>query len=414
MTSRIVGTALATVLFLLIDFYVFQAVRVAFQAASPLIYHGVAWSFWGLTALTLLLFWLYRLTLPDRYPRLFQQFMLTGLFVNYFSKVFVLLFLFIGDLARLGKWVVQQVRSGAAPADDIPRSELVSQVALAAGAVPFVAMSYGILSGAHDYRIRHQRVVLPHLPRALDGLRAVQISDVHSGSFFNKTAVRGGIDLLLREKPDVVFFTGDLVNNQAREMKEYKAIFEKVKAPLGVYSTFGNHDYGDYVRWPSEAAKRQNLEDLARVHREMGWDLLIDEHRLLRVDGESLAVIGIQNYSGNDRFPKYGNLPKAHHGTEDQPVKILLSHDPSHWRAQVIPQFSDIDLMLAGHTHGMQFGVEIGSIQWSPVKYVYKEWAGMYQEGAQRLYVNRGYGYLGFPGRIGMPPEITVLELVRA
>jgi hypothetical protein len=274
-------------------------------------------------------------------------------------------------------------------------------------------MGYGILSGAHDYRIRRQTVFLPKLPASFDGMRVAQLSDIHSGSFFNKTAVRGGVEMLLAEKPDIIFFTGDLVNDRAEEVKEYQDIFSEVKAPLGVYSTLGNHDYGDYFDWPSAEAKRRNLQDLIKVHKQMGWDILMNENRLLKQGSDQLAVLGIENW-GTRGFAKYGRLDLAHQGTEEAAVKLLLSHDPSHWDAQVRPYYPDIDLMFAGHTHGMQFGIEVGNFQWSPVQYFYKQWAGLYQEDDQYLYVNRGYGYLVFPGRIGMPPEITILELKKA
>ena len=190
-------------------------------------------------------------------------------------------------------------------------------------------------------------------------------------------------------------------------------VFSKVKAAMGVYSTFGNHDYGDYVRWPYKGVtKEQNLKDLAKVHAELGWRLLMDEHVILEKGNDKIALIGIQNWSAKSRFPKYGNLPKAYKGCEEYPFKILISHDPSHWDAQVRPDYKDIDFTLSGHTHGMQFGVEIPGFKWSPVQYIYKEWDGLYEEGNQKLYVNPGYGFIGYPGRVGILPEITVFELV--
>jgi hypothetical protein len=275
-------------------------------------------------------------------------------------------------------------------------------------------MSYGVLSGAHDYQVHRKTLYLPNLPKSFDGLRFAQLSDIHSGSFFNKVAVRGGVEMLLKEKPDVVFFTGDLVNNVASEMKDYQDIFSKVKAPLGVYSTLGNHDYGDYVMWSSAEAKRKNLEDLKATHQLMGWRLLMNESQYLTQNGDKIAVMGIENWSAKGRFPKYGNLSKAHQNTEEASVKILLSHDPSHWRAEVLEDYKDIDLMLAGHTHGMQFGIEIGNFRWSPVQYFYEEWADLYSHANQYLYVNRGFGFIGYPGRIGILPEICIFELRRA
>jgi uncharacterized protein len=225
--------------------------------------------------------------------------------------------------------------------------------------------------------------------------------------------VKGGVEMVLKEKPDLILFTGDLVNNESREVNEYIDVFNKLRAHLGVYSITGNHDYGDYKSWPDQAAKKKNFIDLMEAHRLLGFDLLMNENRSLRQNGESLAIIGIENW-GAGRFSKYGKLAVAYAGIEEASIKILLSHDPSHWDAQVRPQYGDIDLTLSGHTHGFQFGVEIGNFKWSPSQYAYKQWAGLYQEGNQYLYVNRGFGYIGYPGRVGMPPEITILELTRA
>ncbi|RZA00202.1 MAG: metallophosphoesterase, partial [Sphingobacteriaceae bacterium] len=224
-------------------------------------------------------------------------------------------------------------------------------------------------------------------------------------------AVLGGVEMLLREKPDFIFFTGDLVNNQTNEMQGYQDIFSKVKAPLGVYSTLGNHDYGDYFTFSNERLKKKNFDDILVTHKNMGWDLLMNTHRRLKVDGEEIGIIGIENWGELSRFPKYGRMDLATKNTDDLPVKLLLSHDPSHWQAQVVPQYPQIDAMFSGHTHGMQFGVRTESFQWSPIQYVYKEWAGFYREGQQQLYVNVGYGFLGYSGRIGILPEITIFEL---
>ena len=221
-----------------------------------------------------------------------------------------------------------------------------------------------------------------------------------------------GIEMLNAEKPDLVCFTGDLVNNTADEMKDYAKIFSKIKADMGVYSVLGNHDYGDYVRWSSDADKMRNFEDLKKAHAYMGWNLLTNEHRYLETNGERIALLGVENW-GKNRFAKYGNLDLTHKNSEAD-VKILMSHDPSHWDAQILPGYKDIDLTLSGHTHGFQCGIEIGNFKWSPVQYVYEQWAGLYEKNNQKLYVNRGFGFIGFPGRIGIFPEITVLELVKA
>jgi len=343
---------------------------------------------------------------------------LLGIFmVNFFTKFFVVVFLLIDDIVRGFKWLYYKgvsLNATSKPNEElnISRSDFLVKTAVVAGSVPLVGMSYGIISGAYDYRIRHQKLVLPNLPKSFDGIKLAQLSDIHSGSFYNKTAVQGGVDMLLNEKPDFIFFTGDLVNNKASELNEYYDVFKKIKAPLGVYSVLGNHDYGDYVMWESEEAKRKNLERLKQGHAELGWNLMMNEHIPLVVNGEKIDVIGIENYGAKGRFPKYGKLDMAHAGSEAD-VKLLLSHDPSHWDAQVNAQYKDIDVTFSGHTHGFQFGIENQFIKWSPVQYMYKQWGGLYKEGNQQLYVNRGFGFLGFPGRIGMPPEITIFELVK-
>jgi len=406
---------LFTVFFLLVDFYVFQAILNVSKNWSPLWKGAARYGFWVPTVLSIaaLLWWTF--DDPYKYGASFRNWVVTGLVATYFSKLFGVLFLFVDDIQRGVRWVAQYFSKGPGnlPGEAITRSEFLSRAALVATAIPFGTFAYGIISGAHDYRIKKIAVKLPNLPKSFDGLTIGQISDIHSGSFFNKTAVKGGVEMLLNQKPDVIFFTGDLVNNETSEVKEYTEVFNKVKAPLGVFSITGNHDYGNYRPWASQQAKDNNFKDLIAVHKQMGYDILMNEHRFLEQNGEKIAIIGIENW-GMGRFPKYGKLNEAHAGTEEAAVKLLLSHDPSHWDAEVRPYFPSIDMSFAGHTHGFQFGVEVGNFRWSPVQYVYKQWAGLYQEANQYLYVNRGFGYIGYPGRIGIPPEITIFELKRA
>jgi predicted MPP superfamily phosphohydrolase len=329
-------------------------------------------------------------------------------------KVTFLPFLLIDDIRRLTIWIKGRSKKPASKVlatNPIPRSEFLMKAGLIAGAVPLTALGFGIASGAYDYRVRYQTLYLPNLPKSFDGIKIGQISDIHSGSFYNKTAVKGGVEMLLREKPDLIFFTGDLVNNISTEVYGYQDIFSKVKAPLGVFSILGNHDYGDYFEFPNLAAKAKNLANLKTVHKNMGWDLLLNENRRLKVNNEEIGILGCENWGDLSRFPKYGRMEPTVKNTDDLPVKLLLSHDPSHWRAQILPQYQQIDVMFSGHTHGMQLGVRTPDFQWSPVEYIYKEWAGLYQEGKQQLYVNVGYGFLGFPGRVGILPEITIFTL---
>lgn len=423
---KVVSILILTIILIAVDFYVFQAIKTVFDDKSSTTTKIIYWVFWVLNILTILSVVAYNFVPRNGFILTITRFFLVWSVIFYFSKFFAVLFLFFDDIYRLALWVyyqfagypVQEVvvkmPNDTLQSEGIPRSEFLSRAGLIAATTPLVTMSYGILSGAHDYQIHRKTLYLPNLPQSFDGFRFAQLSDIHSGSFFNKVAVKGGIEMLLKEKPDAVFFTGDLVNNEANEMREYQDIFAKVKAPMGVYSTLGNHDYGDYVMWESVEAKRKNLDNLKAIHANMGWHLLMNESKYIEQGGDKIAVIGIENWSAKGRFPKYGSLAKAHEHTEEASVKILLSHDPSHWRAEVLEQYKDIDLMLAGHTHGMQFGIEIGGFRWSPVQYFYDEWADLYTQGRQHLYVNRGFGYIGYPGRIGILPEITIFELKRA
>lgn len=416
MRARVMTTIFFFLLFLVIDYYVFQAIIIVSKNWQDPWRSIFRIGFWIPSVLSIAALGWWTFGDLDKASPGFKNWLLTGMVATYFSKVFAVAILFVEDITRGVRWLAslfQKETTESLPGEAITRSEFLSKTALVAAAVPFGTMAYGIISGAHDYRIRRHTIALKNLPRTMDGITIAQLSDIHSGSFFNKTAVRGGVDMVLKEKPDIIFFTGDLVNNQASEVREYIDVFDKLKAPLGVHSVTGNHDYGDYFRWPSLEAKRKNFKDLIEAHRIMGFNLLMNDHAMIEVDGESIAVLGIENW-GERGFAKYGKLDLAYQGTNEAPVKILLSHDPSHWDGQVRPDFPDIDLMLAGHTHGFQFGVEVGNFKWSPSQYAYKQWAGLYNEGSQYLYVNRGFGYIGYPGRIGMPPEITILTLKRA
>jgi predicted MPP superfamily phosphohydrolase len=293
----------------------------------------------------------------------------------------------------------------------ISRSAFLSWLGVGVGSTLFGTLVYGF-SNKYNYNVKKHQLAFDTLPTAFKGLKIVHISDIHSGSFNDKQAVQNGIKKILDQKPDLILFTGDIVNDRATELTDYVDVFSQLKAPLGVYSTFGNHDYGDYAAWESVAAKAENLKALAGMHAKMGWRLLMNEHVVIEKDGEKICLLGIENWSNKARFPKYGKMEKAYPGTEEIPFKILMSHDPSHWDAEVRVKYPDIDLMLSGHTHGMQFGLETPFFKWSPVQWVYKQWAGLYEEGRQKLYVNRGFGFIGYPGRVGILPEITVLEFV--
>ncbi|HVZ26576.1 MAG TPA: metallophosphoesterase [Sediminibacterium sp.] len=402
-------------LMLLLDLYVFQAVKTVSQHFQERTRAVILVGYWCISALTLLALVAFPYIQALQTSKLFRNYVFAILVGLFFAKLVGGLFFLVDDLRRGGLFLLSKVLPDAGArflgeGNAIPRSSFLSWLGLGLGGGLFSTLLYGF-SNKYNYQVKTLRLSFPNLPQSFDGLRIVQVSDIHSGSFQNKPAVNHGVDMILAQKADLILFTGDLVNDRADEMQDYMDVFSRFKAPMGVFSTLGNHDYGDYVSWPSPQAKSENLERLKMVHRQLGWRLLMNEHLLLEKAGAQIALLGIENWSAKGRFPKYGKMELAYPGTEKIPFKILMSHDPSHWDAQVRTEYPDIDLMLAGHTHGMQFGIENPYFKWSPVQWMYKQWAGLYTEGKQQLYVNRGYGFIGYPGRVGILPEITVFEL---
>jgi len=395
---------------LLFDLYVFQAFKIIIQQWSAPLKITVQIFYWIIPLMTIAFLLGSNFSDTNTWNKNLYVFLRTFVFISYFSKFLIASVLLIDDFRRLLTWGYQAVSNDNR--FDASRSKFLSQTGLLLGSIPFISLTYGLLRNPYRYKVFRETLALKNLPEALSGLRIVQISDIHSGSFTFKEPVREAIKLINDLKPDLVFFTGDLVNNKAEEMLDFIDVFDKIEARFGVFSIFGNHDYGDYVRWPSEQHKVDNLNQLRDIHRQLGWNLLTNEHRMVEVNGAKIAVIGVENYSTHLRFPKYGDLKKAMEGLEANDLKLLLSHDPSHWEGQVINDHKDIAVTFSGHTHGMQFGIEVpGYIKWSPIQYVYKQWAGIYQSGDQYLYVNRGLGFLGYPGRVGILPEITCLDL---
>lgn len=287
-------------------------------------------------------------------------------------------------------------------------------MALGMTAIPLIGLIRGMIKGAFDFKIHNIKVVLPNLPDSFNGLRIVQISDIHIGSFLSTSPLEKAIEIILQQKADIIFITGDLVNDRTAEINPFMDTLSKIKAPMGVFSIMGNHDYGDYAKWDSQGEKDKNLQDIIEANAQLGWKLLMNENVILEKNNSEIVLIGVENWGGNLHFPKYGNMEKAYRGAEKYPVKLLLSHDPSHWNMEIIEKYKDIDLTFSGHTHGFQFGIEVPGLKWSPSQYIYKQWAGLYSEGKQQIYVNRGLGFLGYPGRIGILPEITVMELHNA
>ncbi len=358
-------------------------------------------------------------------PSALTRNLIGGLFVVlYLSKIFMIPLLLSDEIRRLSLILRQSVKYFYSKnIDDKPslknegltRSQFISKMALATASVPLFGLTWGITNGAYNYKIHKQKLIFPKLPESWHGLKIVQISDIHSGSFTDENAVERGIQLILDQKPDIIFFTGDLVNSVTEEFDNWFTAFNRLEAPLGIYSVLGNHDYGLYAKWDSEELRLNNVQKMIETHSRLGWKLLQNEHVILEKNNEKISIIGVENWGKKKRFPRYGRLRKAATGTEEIPFNILLSHDPSHWDAQVKKFTPHIDLTLSGHTHGMQFGFEIpGVIKWSPAKYMFKQWAGLYTDNEQYLYVNRGFGFLGYPGRIGIMPEITVIELQKA
>jgi predicted MPP superfamily phosphohydrolase len=399
----------------LLDFYFFQALKVVSHSAgyrSRLIIFTTYWSI-SVLAIGLLLILPY-LQYQPRFLRTTIFALIMGLF---FAKLIASLFFLIDDFRRGIQWIAGKLYFDNTEGETMQRPEGISRslflswTGMLFGTGLFGSLVYGF-GNKYRYQVRRVKLSFPNLPTAFRGMKMVHISDIHSGSFTDKKAVAKGVQKILNEKPELVVFTGDLVNNTSAEMENYVDVFDKIQAPLGVYSILGNHDYGDYATWDTKEKKTANLGRMKEIHSELGWRLLINEHVVLMKGEDKIALLGVENWSSKARFPRYGNLAKAYAGSEAYPFKILLSHDPSHWKGEVTRSYPDIDLMLAGHTHGMQFGVEIPGFRWSPVQYVYSEWAGLYSEKNQKLYVNRGYGFLGYPGRVGILPEITVIELV--
>jgi predicted MPP superfamily phosphohydrolase len=330
------------------------------------------------------------------------------------GKLFMSAFLIMDDLLRVMRWITVTVGIAEKHETGISRLKFLSIVGAFMGALPAASLSWGIIRGAHDYKVVKVPLKLKNLPQEFVGKSIVQISDIHAGSFWDREAVKRGVGLIVNLRPDMVFFTGDMVNNIAKEMKGYEEIFGEISAPLGVYSVLGNHDYGDYIAWNSIEDKMKNIQDLIDIQKGMGWDVLMNESRQIKIKDAVLNVVGIENYGAKGRFKKYGKMNEAMKGVRSDENILLLSHDPSHWKAQVLTEYNMVDAMFSGHTHGAQFGIETGGFKWSPVKYMYKEWAGMYRESDQQLYVNRGFGYIGYPGRFGIRPEITQFIMERA
>jgi hypothetical protein len=372
-----------------------------YQAVQGLVHSGtIVWIYWLIDLV--IMSGIVAVIFVPRGSRLQQTLIgwLMGLMLLAFiPRLFSLPFLLVEDITRLFRGFP-------------PRALWVSELTLGTAAVLFLIVLFGITRGRHFYRVRRETIFFPDLPEGFDGFTITQITDVHSGSFTNAAGVQKGLDLVNAQQSDVILFTGDLVNNRASEMDRWISAFAELKAPMGKFSVLGNHDYGDYMQWATPEAKLANLNRLKQVHTEIGFRLLLDEAITLQKGGQSITLLGVENW-GKGGFHKYGDLKKAASDVADDAFKILMSHDPSHWEAVTFDHHQHIHLTLSGHTHGMQFGIELFGFKWSPIKYVYKQWAGLYRDKGRFLYVNRGFGFLGLKGRIGIWPEVAVITLKR-
>lgn len=399
----------------LIEFYFLQAVKTFVQDFSIQKKNIIMFMTYGLMALSFILGSVSAFYPPPNWNTFFR-FLLAVVLILLACKLLGCLFLILDDVVRLFRWVFSLFKHKSAEevvdaAKGISRLKFFSQLAITFTVIPAIGFIYGVVRGAYKYRVHNVKVPSPNIPAEFDGFKIVQLSDIHVGSFMSVDPITRAFDIVMQQGADMIVFTGDLVNNEAKETNGYEKQFSRLKAPHGVYSVLGNHDYGDYVQWDSAEAKVENLETLKKKHAAFGWKLMMNEHVAIEKNGAKIALLGIENWGGNLRFPRYGKLKNAYEGAEEFPFKILMSHDPSHWDMQVTLEYPDIDLTLSGHTHGMQMGIEIPGFKWSPVQYIYKNWAGLYKQGKQFLYVNRGLGFLGYPGRLGIWPEITVIEL---
>lgn len=396
-----------------LDIYVFQAIVYLCNSLSKnqkALVYGI---YWTIPLLALFTIFAYANSWTDAWPKAVFTIVRAMLVIAYFSKLIALLPLLLDDIRRFFVWSKGKVFHETAY--DASRSGFMSKMAILISGVPFGLLTYGIVRNPYRYKLHKQTVRIKNLPKAFENFKIVQISDIHSGSFFLKEPVKSSVEMVNACNADIVFFTGDLVNSKSDEMNDFYDVFDKVRAKHGVYSILGNHDYGDYHRWDSPDKKRENFQQMLNAHKKLGWKLMRNENTTIKIGDATLGLIGVENYSMLRNFPKYGDLPKAYKGIEDTDLKILLTHDPTHWDGMVIKDFKNIALTLSGHTHGFQFGIEIpGWIKWSPSQYVYKHWAGLYQEKDQFLYVNRGLGFLGYPGRVGILPEITEIILKAA
>ncbi len=404
MSRWIITLIIASLIFFFVEFYAFQALKTVTRNKY------IKW-IWISIAVAIYANLFYTVFTTPRSAGQTKSFQFAIGFVLTFliPKLVLVAVMFGEDVLRVIQKLISNFSGGETKAL-VSRRQFISKLALGLAAIPFASFLYGIVKGRYNYKVLKYQLAFKDLPEAFDGLTITQVSDIHSGSFTSKEKVQYGVDMINQQKSDVILFTGDIVNNKAEEMNDWIDVFKNLEAPMGKFSVLGNHDYGDYIQWDSKADKKNNFQAVKEIHPKIGFDLLLDEHRYIEKDGQRIAIVGVENWGKG--FNQKGDLKKATAGIKKEDFKILMTHDPSHWEYQVKKDSFNYHLTLSGHTHGLQMGIEIpGVFKWSPSQYVYKQWAGLYNEFGRFINVNRGFGYHAFPGRVGIWPEITVIEL---
>jgi predicted MPP superfamily phosphohydrolase len=417
-TSLLMIFLIVIALMFFVDLYTFKGIKVLMSNVKSDTIKQILYSVFWFTSIAMLLMvftgYFFRSNTRNFTLFTFYYYIFGAFLIFYVPKILFIVFHFADDILFATRWIINKIQVSGTLAETtgnpITRTKFLSQIGIIIASLPFLSFIWGIVRGRFNFKIEPVTINFNNLPKAFDGLKIIQISDIHIGSFkgFDKQ-VEEAVALVNAQQPDLILFTGDLYNNFYEELEGWTPILQKLHAPMGKYAVLGNHDYGKYYTWPNKSDEEANFANMQEGIRGLGFKLLNNEADVITVRGESIAIVGVENW-GLPPFPQRGNYTKAAKNIQGIPFKILLSHDPNHWDQKIAGK-TDVDLTLSGHTHGMQFGIQIAGYKWSPSKYKYKYWSGLYQDGNQFLYVNTGLGFIGYPGRVGMPPEITVFEL---
>ncbi len=405
-----------TLVILAIDYYTFRGLKkieINLSSNVKRVLNVIFWTIPLIIFTALLFLYIFREKVNPAYALVYFHYFSGFFLLIYIPKLVFILFNVVDDIWHIGKITTSKIKKGkftGANSEKMTRNQFITKAGIITAGIPFLLLIYGIAWGRFNFIVRKSNIKFKNLPKSFNGFKIAQISDFHLGSFLNhKNKVREIVQLINDQEPDVILFTGDFVNNVSEEVDEFIPILSKLNARFGLYAILGNHDYGDYVKWSSTEKKNANLKRLIELEKKMGFKVLLNSNDIIKIKDEYISLIGVENW-GLPPFPQYGNLNEAMKNVDPNSFKILMSHDPTHWDAQVRKQ-TNIDLTLSGHTHGAQFGVEIPGWRWSPVNLRYKQWGGIYKNGRQVLNVNTGIGFIGFPGRIGMPPEVSLITL---